>query len=246
METTNMSSKRVLLVEDEPGVRMTLAGNLELEGFEVVEAASAEEALGLLAREPVDLVLSDIRMPGMGGVSLLRSVRRNHPELPVVLMTAFTAETTIEEAIFAGVYTVLAKPFEVEQAAQLLTRAMRRPVVLVTDTHGQGAELLERELSSAGLRIARADTTALALELLAQGGTDVCVARLGEQSDSLSLVEAIRKSYANVPVIVATGSESTAFLSSVARLGAHCLRHPRDAGRLLRAVSELRAEGAHA
>ncbi len=243
-----MTQKRVLLVEDEPGVRMTLAGNLELEGFDVVEAASAEEALSVLqGDQDIDLVLSDIRMPGMGGVSLLRRVRKSHPELPVVLMTAFTAEENIEEAIGAGVFTVLAKPFEFDHAAQLLTKAMARPVVLVIDTEANGTALLDRELTAAGLRTARAESAQAALDLVSDGAADVCVAAVARDSQgTLALIEAIRAEHREVSVIVATGSESSEFLSKVALLGARTLRHPRDSGRLLRAVSELRAEGTHA
>jgi DNA-binding NtrC family response regulator len=241
-----MEPKRVLVVDDELGVRMTLSGNLELEGYEVLEADSAEEALAVLARESVDLVLSDIRMPGMGGVALLRQVKAVHPQLPVVLMTAFTAEANIEEAIGCGVYTVLAKPFNLERAAELIARAMARPAVLIVDPAGGDTALLERELSRAGLRLERTSSPAEALALVRNGQSDLCVAQLGGDSrEVLSLIETLRAERPDVAILAIAGAGSPALLSRLAVLGARCVAQPRP-GKVLRAVSELRAAGAHA
>ncbi len=241
-----METKRVLVVDDELGVRMTLSGNLELEGYEVLEADSAEEALAILSRESVDLVLSDIRMPGMGGIALLRQVKAVHPDLPVVLMTAFTAESNIEEAIGYGVYTVLAKPFNLERAADLIARAMARPAVLVVETAGGDADLLEREFSRAGLRVARTSSPAEALAFVQSGQCDLCVAQLGGDSrEVLSLIETLRAQHPEVAILAIAGAGSPSLLSRLALLGARCVAQPRP-GKVLRAVSELRAAGAHA
>ena len=107
------SGLRVLVVDDDEAVRVTLAANLELDGFEVTEAENGQQALDFLAENEVELVLSDIRMPQMTGVEMAERIRELHPELPVVLMTAYTADTDIEYVIQHGVFTVLGKPFDV-------------------------------------------------------------------------------------------------------------------------------------
>src|SRR5512140_1747134 len=104
---------RVLIVDDESSLLMTLAANLELEGFDVVEASTPQRALELVRSQHFDLVLSDIRMPGMSGVDLFHAIRATHPQMPVILMTAFALEAMVRDAIEHGVYTVLAKPFEI-------------------------------------------------------------------------------------------------------------------------------------
>ena len=81
--------KKVLIVDDEEGIRLLYKEELEDEGCLVELAASGEEALELLERDTVDLVLLDIKMPGMDGVEVLRRVKERWKELPVVLCTAY-------------------------------------------------------------------------------------------------------------------------------------------------------------
>src|SRR5687768_8603866 len=98
---------RVLLVDDEGSILLTLAANLELEGFEVECANSGAQALDLIERQHFDLVLSDVRMPGMNGVDLFRRIRSKNTDIPVLLMTGFAIETLLEDAINEGVFAVL-------------------------------------------------------------------------------------------------------------------------------------------
>lgn len=81
--------KRILVVDDEEGLRLLYKEELEEEGAEVEVAASGEEALEKLENEPIDLVLLDIKMPGMDGVEVLRRVKEKWKDLPVVLCTAY-------------------------------------------------------------------------------------------------------------------------------------------------------------
>jgi len=78
---------RVLLVDDEPELIFTLAERLELRGFSVEAVTSGEEALRRVAEEPFDIVVVDMKMPGMGGGEVLTAVRDEHPDLPVILLT---------------------------------------------------------------------------------------------------------------------------------------------------------------
>jgi len=81
--------KRILVVDDEEGLRLLYKEELEDEGNEVVVAASGEEALEKLEKNGVDLVLLDIKMPGMDGVEVLRRIKETHKDLPVILCTAY-------------------------------------------------------------------------------------------------------------------------------------------------------------
>jgi DNA-binding NtrC family response regulator len=101
---------RILVVEDEESLRITLAANLELEGYEVVEAQNGKEAIELLGQQKFDLVLSDIRMPKATGVDVLLYAKQHHPGLPVVLMTAYAMEDQVRKAVSEGVFAVLKKP----------------------------------------------------------------------------------------------------------------------------------------
>ncbi len=109
-----MSEARILVVDDEAAQRDILGGFLRKQGYEVREAASGLTALGLLRTETVDLVLTDVRMPGMSGLDLLREARALNPELPVVVLTAYGS---IEDAVAAmrdGAVDYLTKPVDLD------------------------------------------------------------------------------------------------------------------------------------
>ena len=117
-----MAQSKVLIVEDDEGLREALIDTLELAGYEWVEADSAETALLILKKEPVDIVVSDVQMAGMGGLALLRSIKLNWPNLPVLLMTAYA---NIEDAVSAmkeGAIDYMAKPFAPEVLLNMVSR----------------------------------------------------------------------------------------------------------------------------
>ncbi|WP_408669367.1 response regulator [Photobacterium angustum] len=82
-----MNQTRVLVVEDDEGLREALVDTLALAGYQWIEAESAEHALVIMKSETVDIVVSDVQMAGMDGLALLRSIKLNWPKIPVLLMT---------------------------------------------------------------------------------------------------------------------------------------------------------------
>ena len=102
---------RVLVVDDEDLVRNLMLEILERADFEVAGAATAEEALGLLERDGYDIVVTDAVMPRFSGFELVRELRRRWPEMPVIVATGATTDSTITEARAAGANDVLTKPF---------------------------------------------------------------------------------------------------------------------------------------
>ena len=101
-----------MIVEDDPALREAVCDTLELAGQAVISAGGGEEALAMLARCPVSLVVSDVRMLPIDGVTLLKEIRNRFPLLPVVLMTAFADVDRAVEAMRAGACDFLLKPFE--------------------------------------------------------------------------------------------------------------------------------------
>lgn len=117
---------RLLLVDDDPSLLRLLTLRLEGEGFQVINADCAESALTLLAKQSVDLVLSDLRMPGLDGMSLFDEIARRYKGLPVVLMTA---HGSIPEAVAAtqrGVFGFLTKPLNPAELREVLQRALKQ------------------------------------------------------------------------------------------------------------------------
>ena len=110
---------RALVVDDDRMLAQTLGEILELEGWTVSVANSGTEAVNIAARESFDVVLMDIKMPGMDGVDAFKAMKATHPKIRVVLMTAYTAEDRIGEAEREGVVRVLSKPVDVATLLQL-------------------------------------------------------------------------------------------------------------------------------
>ncbi len=122
------NTPRLLLVDDDPSLLRLLTLRLEGEGYQVISAASAEAALPLLAKNSVDIVLSDLRMPGLDGMSLFDEIAKRYPGLPVVLMTA---HGSIPEAVAAtqrGVFGFLTKPLNNTELRDILQRAAHQSV----------------------------------------------------------------------------------------------------------------------
>ena len=117
--------KRILVVDDDDAVQRTLERQLRSLGREVVQALDAEHALRLLDEQTVDLVLTDVRMPGPDGMELCRRIQSGWPELPVLIMTGFGTLDAAIQAIRAGAWDFLRKPFGVGELELALDRAKR-------------------------------------------------------------------------------------------------------------------------
>ena len=101
---------RVLVVDDEEVVRLGYRRVLSTDGFRVMAAGNGAEALDLMAGDRFDVVLLDLRMPGMDGLDVLRAIKERWPESEVVVVTGYPSIETAKEAVKLGAYDYLAKP----------------------------------------------------------------------------------------------------------------------------------------
>jgi two-component system NtrC family response regulator len=120
----------ILVVDDEPAQRELLGGFLAKQGWAVELAAGGTEALAILRRTPIDLVLADYRMPDLSGIGLLKASQQLNPEIPVVLMTAYGSIASAVEAMKAGAYDYLSKPIELDALVHLIRRIAERRQLL--------------------------------------------------------------------------------------------------------------------
>ena len=149
----------ILVVEDDANLREAVCDTLELAGQSVLSAGGGEEALAVLKANAVALVVSDVRMMPMDGITLLKEIRGRYPHLPVVLMTAFAEVDRAVEAMRSGACDFLLKPFEPKALLEHVTR-YRLPDVL--DDDGVIAEdPASRSLFALATRVAQTDTTVL-------------------------------------------------------------------------------------
>ena len=102
-----MTKGKILVVDDDPSLRRVLEVQLEQDGYEVAAAASVPQTLSLLQLRPFDLLITDLKMPGMSGLELLKQTRSQYPQTIVVMLTAFGTVDTAVEAMKAGAYEYL-------------------------------------------------------------------------------------------------------------------------------------------
>ena len=119
-----MAKAQILIVEDDQDLREALVTTLELAKFRVREAANAEQALAKLAESPVDMVVSDVNMPGMSGHDLLHEIQRRYPGLPAMLITAYGQISHAVSAMQSGAIDYLVKPFEPSVLVDAVTRVV--------------------------------------------------------------------------------------------------------------------------
>ncbi len=117
--------KRIWVIDDDRGVRFVLAEALREAGYQVLALDGAAPALAALASEPTPaLVFTDVRMPGQDGLALLESIKADHPDLPVVVMSAYTDVASTAGAFRGGALEFLSKPFDLDDAVALAQRTL--------------------------------------------------------------------------------------------------------------------------
>ncbi len=128
--------KPVWIVDDDRSIRWVIEKALTREGIGYDSFASAQEALDALSAGAPEVLVSDIRMPGRSGLELLQTVKRRHPAVPVIVMTAYSDLDSAVAAFQGGAYEYLPKPFDIDQAVELIRRALeeRRREAQVKET----------------------------------------------------------------------------------------------------------------
>lgn len=158
-----MSDRLVLVVDDEASQRTVLAGFLRKRGLEAVPASGADEAIQIAAARTVDLVLTDLKMPGKDGLTLLDSLRAINPEIPVIVMTAFGTVASAVDAMKRGAADYLSKPIDLDELEVLVNRTLERRA-LVSENRNLREQLASRHrlagLETSNARMAEAINTA--------------------------------------------------------------------------------------
>ena len=122
--------KKVMIVDDAAAIRQTVGFTLQEEGYEVVEAADGKEALGKLQQSEVDLIICDVNMPEMDGISLIKTLKGDdayeaHKFTPLIMLTTETGEDRKEEGKKAGAKVWMVKPFKPEQLIETVKKLIK-------------------------------------------------------------------------------------------------------------------------
>lgn len=169
-----MKEERILVVDDDRVIREGLQRILKAEGYVVEALSGGRQAVDRLEEADFDLIITDLKMPGMSGLEVLQAIKSEHPDLPVILITGYAAIDNAVEVMKSGAADYLAKPFANEEIVHKVRKALDTRAVLldevylrreVTETHGFGPLIGEsREMQKVYqriLQVAQADSTVL-------------------------------------------------------------------------------------
>jgi two-component system response regulator PilR (NtrC family) len=116
----------ILIVDDELSMRQFLTHLFQRDGHSIRVAENGRQAMATLRQQAVDVIISDVKMPDMGGIDLLRAARSLHPDIEVIMMTAFASEDTAHEAFLLGAFDFVHKPFDNELLKEKVARALQK------------------------------------------------------------------------------------------------------------------------
>lgn len=140
---TDESGKAVsiLVVDDDPVVLDLLFRPLRSEGYELFSATDGERALEVLSQNAIDIVISDVKMPKLNGLDLLRQIKEDYPGVGVIIMTAYGDTYTVKEALLLGADEYIAKPFKAVEVSMIVDRTYwrilaNRRTTIAADTEG--------------------------------------------------------------------------------------------------------------
>lgn len=118
--------RTILIVDDDPDILRLMSMRLRAAGYETISVSNGEAALAHIALNSPDLVITDLRMPGMDGMTLFKAIQSSKPHLPVIIVTAHGSEAEALNAIQRGVFDFLTKPFDNKYLLQQIESALRK------------------------------------------------------------------------------------------------------------------------
>jgi len=181
----NDTVPQLLIVDDELHVRESLSQWFAEDGYDVVAADSGKQALTLLGRRPFDIVITDVRMPGMDGLELQRRILEVDPDLAIIVITAYASVSTAVQALKEGAYDYLAKPFDPEGLTRVVEKAWEKQRLRKENL------LLKERLKGSGPRLIVGDSPGMTqvIELVGSvAPTETTVMIRGESGTGKELV----------------------------------------------------------
>ena len=245
-----MEEYKVLLVEDDDTARERLAKSIRKAGYLVLVAEDGQAGLELFKKESPEILITDLKMPGIGGLELMHTAKQISPDVQVILITAFGETDTAISAIREGALDYLKKPLDLEQLRVALGRARERivelkkrafvPALLLADDEDRIRERLAREMEKEGWKVFPAADGEEAINIFKETKIDIVILDIKmPKKDGLQALHEMRGMSDDFEAIILTGhgDENTAI--QALRVGAiNFLRKPIDLEQMILAVEK--------
>ena len=197
---------KILVVDDDTDAADSLAELFEMEGHRVQVAYNGESAVAAYRDGDFDIAFMDIMMPGKNGVESFFEIRKLRPDARVYMMTGFSVEQLVQQAIAHGAMGVLAKPVDLNRVLGVLDAVKPAGLVLVAEDDPDFGPELQAMIVSAGYRCELVNNGREALDKIHAGGVDILILDLKlPLIDGMEVYATLRKEHNEVPTIIITG-----------------------------------------
>jgi diguanylate cyclase (GGDEF)-like protein len=232
----------LLIVDDDVSMLETIGDVFQDRGYNVAMVEDGRRAIKLVSRRYFDVVLMDIRMPGINGLETYKEVKKIIPTAAVIMMTGDSKEELVKKTIEEGAYAVIYKPFNVKKVIKIVEEALRKPVILIVDDRVEYRETLRDILAGRGYRVVLAKDGYEAVGLTQKGDFDVVLLDIKMPGmDGVKTLERIKEFRPEAGVIMMTAYSMEEFVEDSLRKGAYtCLFKPIDVEKMLEAVQKVR------
>jgi two-component system, NtrC family, response regulator HydG len=235
---------RILIVDDQEGIRESMAGILEMEGYEIHSLEDGYKAIERVKEMSFDIAFLDVRMPGINGVETFREIKKLRPEMVVFMMTAYAEEELVRQALNEGAYACIHKPFDMDRIIEIVQNARRKLVVLVVDNDEVMNPIIARTLHSSGFDVKTATSGAEAIEAIQSSRYNLIL--LNTEIPDVKGVELYHTIKDIRPeagiVIMSSGSQDDAVVNAVKNSSIAFLRKPFSPDKVVEIVKKLQDE----
>ena len=242
-----MSDKfRILIVDDDQRMAKTLKDILKVKGYEADVAHSGPEALEKVAETHFDCLLSDIKMPEVNGVELYRAIKESHPDLPVVLMTAYSHDKLVKDGLEEGAIAALTKPLDINALLSFFSTLRKEQSIVIVDDDPQFCKTLGDILRARSFTVIEVTDPKDVMETLKRDSQVVLLDMKINDISGLDVLKEIREHYPYLPVILVTGyrEEMAQAIEAAQKVKAYaCLYKPFQIEELLQLLTEISHQG---
>ena len=233
---------KVLIVDDDRRMAKTIQDILKVKNYEAECAFSGQDALKRIKKTSFSCILTDVKMPEMDGITFYRAVKKIHPYLPVILMTAYYTDILIEEGLKEGALASLTKPLDINLLLQFFSSLRRQSSIVIVDDDANFSSVLSGILQKRGFQVTQVLDPHDLTEKIKPDSQIILLDMKLNNINGLDVLKKIRKAYPQLPVILVTGyrEEMKAAIDAALKIDAYtCLYKPLQIEKLVELLAKI-------
>ena len=233
---------RILIVDDDQRMAGTLKDILNAKGYEADTAHAGPEGLRKVTEGHFDCILTDIKMPEINGVELYKEIKQKHPDIPVVLMTAYSDDKLVDEALEEGVIASLTKPLDINSLLSFFSMLRKERSIVIVDDDPQFCKTIGDILKAKDFLVTQVTDPHNIVDRIKPDGVVLLLDMKLNGINGLDVLKSIRKKYPHIPVILVTGyrEQMTFAIEEALKISAYtCLYKPFQIEELIEVLRDV-------